>query len=68
MKIILSLATFSAVMVVPLLIESDEPKYPKAVQKALYTDDIPGKPALKLRSNPDWFPLGHASRLAAKLR
>lgn len=52
MKIILSLATFSAVMVVPLLVEPDEPKYPKAVQKALYADDIPGKPAPKSKVEP----------------
>jgi cytochrome c biogenesis protein CcmG, thiol:disulfide interchange protein DsbE len=44
---VLSLAAFSALLVVPVLLAADQPEYPKGVQKTLYADDVRGKAAPK---------------------
>ena len=47
MKSRVSLAAFTALLLVPLLVAADQPEYPKPVQKTLYADDVRGKPAPK---------------------
>jgi len=45
MKSGVSLATFTALLLVPLLLSAAQPEYPQPVHKKLYADDVRGKPA-----------------------